>query len=140
MLLTLLLLSPAVTHAEQAKHFGKYVVHYNALQTSFLLPKIAREYGIKRSAQRIMLNISVLEKLDDTATKAVSADVWVTANSLSGQQRQISMRPIHEGDSIYYIGELDVADRETLIFDINVKPAGEKTTYPLKYSKQFYTK
>lgn len=137
--LVLLLLHPAPTLAEQAKQFGKYIVHYNALQTSFLTPKVARDNNIKRSANRIMLNVSVLEEADDHSTRAIPAAVWVNATNLSGQQRQISMRPIHESDAIYYIGELPVANEETLNFAINVQPTGETRTFSVQYREQFFT-
>lgn len=128
---------PTLIHAEQSRQFDQYVVHYNAIQTSFLTPKVASDYDIKRSSNRMLLNISVL-KQENGASKATAAAVWVSANSLGGQQREISMRPIHEGEAIYYIGELTVNHRETLNFNINVQPVGENKTYTLKYSKEFF--
>lgn len=137
--LVLMLLHSTPTLAEQAKQFGKYIVHYNALQTSFLTPKVAKENNIQRSSNRIMLNVSILEEQEDRSTRAIPAAVWVDATNLSGQQRQISMRPIRESDAIYYIGELPVANQETLNFAINVQPSGEKKTFSVRYREQFFT-
>ena len=137
--LILLLLHSTSTLAEQAREFGKYIVHYNAVQTSFLNPKVAKENNIQRSSNRIMLNVSVLEKQKDSSTRAIPAAVWVDATNLSGQQRQISMRPIRESNAIYYIGELPVVNQETLNFAINVQPTGENRTFSVQYREQFFT-
>lgn len=131
---------PLYSYGEQTKNFGKYHVHYNALETTFLSPKVANEYGIKRSKNRIMLNISVQEKMENAFQKPVSAAVWATATNLTGQLKQISIRPIHEGEVIYYIGELSVADKETLDFTVNIQPANTKETFTLKFRQQFFTR
>lgn len=125
--------------AEQSERFGNYVVHYNALQTDFLTAKVAREYGIKRSRNRAMLNIAV-QKKDGQKNKPVEANVTVTAVNLSGQLRTIKMRPVRDGTAIYYIGETSVSNRETLRFNVVIKPANSGQKYTLKYSKQFFTR
>ena len=63
-------------HAEQSSSFGDYVIHYNAIPSTFLTPDTAREYGISRSRNRAMLNISVQEKTGNgLETVAVPAKV-----------------------------------------------------------------
>jgi hypothetical protein len=49
------------------------------------------------------------------------------------------MRKVPEQDAIYYIGETPVANRETLIFDITVKPEGADTASEVRFKRQFYT-
>jgi hypothetical protein len=140
MILSLGTLIPLYSYAEQVKDFGKYHVHYNALDTTFLSAKVANEYGIKRSKNRMMLNISIQEKMENTSQNPVSAAVWASATNLTGQLKQISIRPVHEGEAIYYIGELSVADKETLDFTVNIQPANTKETLTLKFRQQFFTR
>ena len=139
-ILSLGLWLPLYSYGEQAKDFGQYNVHYSALETTFLSPKVANDYNIKRSRNRIMLNISVQEKMDNGIHKSVAASVWATATNLTGQLKQISIRPIHEGEVTYYIGALSVADKETLSFTVNVQPVSTKETYTLSFRQQFFTK
>ena len=139
-ILCLGMLIPSYSYAEQTKDFGKYHVHYSALETTFLSAKVANEYGIKRSRNRIMLNISVQEKMENALQKPASAAVWASATNLTGQLKQISIRPIHEGKAIYYIGELSVADKETLDFTVNIQPVNTKETLTLKFRQQFFTR
>jgi hypothetical protein len=49
------------------------------------------------------------------------------------------MRQIDEQDAIYYIGEVAVANRETLIFDISIAPEGVATPSEVRFKRQFFT-
>ncbi len=49
------------------------------------------------------------------------------------------MRQIDEGDAIYYIGEVAIANRETLVFDISVTPDGSNQANDVRFKRQFFT-
>ena len=115
---------------------GDHVVHFNAHPTDQLTPQVARSYGIVRSKNRAYLTISVLEQ---DSGKAVLADITVKTVNLTGQLKNVVMRKINEGDSIYYIGETPVANRETLVFDISVTPEGVAGPFDLRFQRQFYS-
>jgi len=118
---------------------GEFVVHFSAQSTDQLPPEVARAYNIVRSKNRAMLNISIIRKSDNAS---VSGEVSVKTVNLTGQLKSVTMRRIEEpGDvaAIYYIGETAVANRETLIFDIRVKPDGEDRVSDVRFKRQFYT-
>lgn len=115
---------------------GTHVIHFSAQSTDQLPPEVARAYDILRSKNRAMLNVSVIRKSDNTA---VTAAVNVKTVNLTGQLKNVTMRQINEQDAIYYIGETAVANRETLIFDINVMPEGEDQATDVRFKRQFYT-
>ncbi len=95
------------------------------LRTDELTADIARVYGIQRSSNRVMLNVTVLRKEAEHAPrKPVEATVAVDAYNLNGQLKDIDMRRVSEGEAIYSIGEVSIAGTEILVFDINVTPAG----------------
>jgi hypothetical protein len=123
---------------ESSKDFGDHVVHFNALVTDQLTPEIARQYGIVRSESRIMLNVSILRKSDASMGTAVPGAVAASAINLTGQLRGIAMREILEGEAIYYIGELPIADGETLIFTIDATPLNEPSRFTVRFKKQFF--
>lgn len=139
LVLTLIMLVPLSAQAEQVKDFGKYRVHYSAIQTSFLSPKVSHDYGIGRSRNRIMLNIAVQEKTGNSKTKSIIASVSVTATNLTGQLKSVSMRPIHDRDVVYYIGELGVAHGESLDFRVDVKPENSTQNLVFNFRQKFYT-
>ena len=132
--------SAAVPEAQPAgasnADIGDHIVHFSALSTDQLTPEVARAFNIVRSKNRAMLNISVLRKSDQ---KAVTATVSVETVNLTGQLKNISMRKAEEGDAIYYIGEVAVSNRETLVFDISVTPEGADRASELRFKREFFT-
>jgi hypothetical protein len=124
-----------VTFAESSGSIGDYIVHYNALSTESLPPSVARAYGITRSKNRGLLNISILKKGGNF--EGVEADVDVSATNLTGQLRNINLRQVKDQNAVYYISEFSVADRETLDFSISVKKGDQSGNFKLR--QQFFT-
>jgi hypothetical protein len=110
------------------------------LTTDNLTPEVARAYGLQRSKNRGMLNVSVIREVAGTTGTPVSADVVASATNLAGQHRTIPMREIKDGDAIYYIGEFRIADEETLKFTIEVTPSGESSSHMVRLTQQFFAK
>ncbi len=115
---------------------GDHVVHFSAQSTDQLPPEIARAYNIVRSKNRAMLTVSVLIESDNSG---VPADLAVRTVNLTGQLKNVTMRRIDEQDAIYYIGETPIANRETLVFDISVKPEGVDKVSEVRFKRQFFT-
>ncbi len=113
---------------------GDHVVHFSAQSTDQLPPDVARAYNIVRSKNRAMLNVSVLNEADN---RSVAADIAVKTVNLTGQLKNVQMRRIDEQDAIYYIGEVAVANRETLIFSMT--PEGLDTPSEVRFKRQFFT-
>lgn len=128
------LLAPLAS-AENSKAVGDYMVHFNALSSESLPPSVAKAYGIKRSKNTGLLNISVLKK--GGSFQGVEADIEVHATNLTGQLRKLSLRKITEQQAIYYISEFSVAHRETLDFDIKVTTA-DNSTGNISLRQQFF--
>jgi hypothetical protein len=115
---------------------GDHIVHFSALSTDQLTPEVARAFAIVRSKNRAMLNVSILRKADQ---KAVTAAVTVDTVNLTGQLKNVTMRKAEEGDAIYYIGEVAIANRETLVFDISITPDGADRASNLRFKREFFT-
>ena len=118
---------------------GEHVIHFSAQSTDQLPPDIARVYNIVRSKNRAMLTVSIIEK---ATNQSVTGEVTVKTQNLTGQLKNVITREIREPgetEAIYYIGETPVANRETLIFDITVIPAGMTASSNVRFKRQFYT-
>jgi hypothetical protein len=126
--------------AQQSQDFGDYVVHYNALNTNLIPPQVAQAYGIARSANRALLNVTVLKKVMDTPGSPTSATVTASGTNLTGQRRDIELREIKEpGGAVYYVGEFPVHNLETYLFDVEVAVEGEAQPLQVRFKQQFYT-
>jgi predicted small lipoprotein YifL len=122
------------THRE----FGEYEVHYNALRTDQLAPAVARAYGIERSANRVMLNVSLLRKNPDGSTTPVDGTVTASAYNLNGQVKDLQVRRITEGTSFYFIGEVGISGAEILVFDISAVPSGQAAKFAAQFKREFF--
>jgi hypothetical protein len=115
---------------------GDHVVHFSAQATDQLPPEVARTYNFVRSKNRAMLTVPVIE---ESTGNAVTANVEVKTVNLTGQLKNVTMRTITEQESIYYIGETAISNRETLIFDISVTPDGVDKPTDVRFRRQFFT-
>jgi len=133
---------PLGAMAEDSTEVGNYTVHHNAFTTDTLVPAVAKQYGVTRSKNMAILNVVVLEKTMGKETQPlapVPADIKASAANLTGQLRDLELREIREGNSIYYIAEFRVADQETLDFTLGVTPKGAKEGFTVKFRQQFFT-
>jgi hypothetical protein len=128
---------PAAPSEPTHQVFGEFEVHFNALRTDELAPEVARAYGIGRSANRVMLNVSLLRRDADGRTVPVDGKVTATARNLNGQLKDLAMRRITEGASVYFIGEVGISGTEILVFDIEAVPAGAPGTYAVQFKREF---
>ncbi len=122
---------------------GDHEVHYSAQTTDQLPPQFAQLHSIVRSKNRAMLNVSVISK---ESSRPVTATVTAKTVNLTGQLKSVTIREITEGNAetdnfvaIYYVGETNVANRESLVFTISVTPEGVDRTTEVKFQREFFT-
>ncbi len=133
-------LSATSAPAEESTKVPGYTIHHNALTTNLLAPDVARSYGIQRSTNRGLLNVSVIRDVPGTTGRPVVAGVRATSKDIRGTIREIPMREVREGDAVYYLGEFPVEHGETLNFTVDVKPQGEAASYTATLSQEFFTR
>lgn len=127
---------PAEPAEASSMDIGNHVVHFSAQRTDQLPAEIARLYNIVRSENRAMLTVSVIS---EATGSGVPAAIEVSTVNLTGQLKNVNMRRVNEEEAIYYIGETAVANRETLIFDISVRPEGVEEPSEMRFKRQFFT-
>jgi hypothetical protein len=137
---TLLVSTPSVAESQT---FGEYTVHYIAVNSTFLTPEIAAQYKIVRSKRRAFLNIAVLHNNPDgsttnAATTPVKAVLSGGKRNLMQQSTDIPFEEIREGAAIYYIGQFDFSNAETLRFSVAVQPEGKGDKHLIEWTTQLY--
>ena len=121
-LLLLVLLLPGPVAANSLRE-GEYVLLWSAVPTTMLTPEIAKQAGITRSANRVLVNIAV-RRGPDGADAAVPATVKIAATNLAGQRELLDVREHREGDAIYYLAQARIAGEDTLTFEVEALPQG----------------
>lgn len=135
-----LLVSLASVNA-QAESFtedDRYIVHYNAFNSSAITPDIAKVHNLVRSGYRGMVNITVQRKRADGPPTNVTAFLDGKAKHLNGTEIPLEFTQINEGEVVYYIGEFQISNGQPLTFDIDVKPGAEHSGFHLKFSKTLF--
>ena len=127
------------SYAENSKEFGDYVIHYNAFRSDTISPDVAKQYGLTRASNRILINIAVLKKVLNTTGKPTSSKVTGHASNLTGQLKNLEFKEITEGNAIYYLASTKISDGEFLKFDIKIIPDGETRAARLRFDKRFFT-
>jgi Domain of unknown function (DUF4426) len=118
--------------AEQFKAFGDVEVHYVVVNTLFLQPEVAARYGVVRSSDRAIVNLSVL----DHGVALLSEVSGETINLLS-QRAPLEFATIREGDAIYYIASIRYTDRDVLRFDLTVS-VPDRAPMKLEFQQSMY--
>lgn len=139
-LLAIGLLAPLQAGADDSTSANGYVIHHSAFTADTLDPAVAQRYGIQRSKQRGVINVSLIKEKAGTVGVPTAARVEVSATSHNGQTMRVPMRELKEQDAVYYIGEFPVQDQETLDFSIEVTPEGSAKGIKAKTSQQFFTR
>lgn len=122
------------TFAEQKQEFSNLEVHYIALPSMFIEPEIATQYGLKRSKYTGLVNISVLDKNQDSMP--IEAQLIGSGRNLIGQSEALQFKKITEGKSIYYIATYPFTNEEIVKFDVQIKAQGK--TNRLKFEHKYY--
>jgi hypothetical protein len=130
--------TPSEPATSSSRDFGNYVLYFNAIRTDVLTPEIAKKNNIARSANRALVNISISKKAEGTPGVPVAGSVVVQAVNLNGQFKDLTVREVREGDAIYYIGDVAVANDETLVFTVDATPSNETSPLSVRFQRQFF--
>lgn len=114
---------------------GELTVRANAVSTTHLGAAMAKQYGIARTDDTVLLIVSVRQGPDGQDI-AVPADVTATARTLSHAPVPLSLREVRTGapgsapDQVLvdHIGTFKVAPPDTLTFDVKVSRDGKLLT------------
>ena len=118
----------------QYKELGPWQVHYIAFPSTFIQPQIAKTYDLERSGYKGIVNISILK--NDTDKTAQKATLQGTAKNLLGNKQTLNFKEVVEGDSIYYLAQVDYTNEEILRFEIEIQQGNQFQT--LKFKQKFY--
>ena len=120
---------------ETSKVFGDHEVHFNAFHSTFLLPEVAKLYGIGRNDHLGVVMVSVIQK--DKPGVGVGARVGGAATNMASQMKALDFDEIREGDAIYHISTFPFDQKDHLTFTVAVEIAPTGETHKLKWRHQF---
>ncbi|MDR0779589.1 MAG: DUF4426 domain-containing protein [Pseudomonadales bacterium] len=134
----LLTLSCALLARADSTDIGGYTVHYLAVNSTFLDPGIAAQYGIVRGARQAFINVAVLRQDGSSAGTPVTASISGGKFNLMQQSTPLQFKEVREGQAIYYLAQFDFSNAETLRFEITVQIEGQNDAHKITWSTQLY--
>jgi hypothetical protein len=132
------LLGAMGSRAQLSERYGPYELHYSVVNSTFIEPRVAAQYGITRGRRRAILNLSLREHLDDGSTVARDMAIEGRSWDLTQQQINFDFLEVREGPAIYYIGEFGFINREWRFFEASFTPEGSSQSYRFNYKQQMY--
>ncbi len=115
--------------------FKNHVVHYTLFDSTFILPEVAKAYGIKRSKNESLLNVTLTRKGE---FGGIPATLEGTHKNLMQQQKRLHFTEIKEKDAVYYLAPVRVSTKELLHFELNLSPNDSDEVLTVKFSQKVY--
>jgi hypothetical protein len=134
--LLVLLLSAVTAQGQQSQRFGPYELFYSVVNTTFLEPGVAANYGITRGKKKAILNLAVREHVEggtEARSMILKGRTWDLI-----QNQFLEFKQVREGPAIYYIGEFSFINEEWRFFEVDFRPEGATETYTFKHKHQLY--
>lgn len=132
------LLFSAAANAQMSERFQQYELHYSVVNSTFVEPAVAAQYGISRGKRRAFVNFSLREHLPDGSTVARPMQMSGQSWDLTQQQVDFDFIEVREGPAIYYIGEFKFINREWRFFKLAFTPEGSEETFEFEFKQQMY--
>lgn len=138
LLATVIVLASGPAHAQLSERFGPYELHYSVVNSTFIEPAVAAQYGLTRGKRRALVNLSLREHRDDGTTVARAMDIEGSSRDLTARRIGLDFVEVREGPAIYYIAEFRFINREYRFFDVAFTPAGAEQGYEFSFKQQMY--
>lgn len=136
----LLPLLAGTAQAQQSKRFDNYELHFSVVNTTFLDPAIASQYGIVRGKRRGIVNIA-LRKHREGQSDGEATTLPMTLEGRTWDliaEQPLEFTEINEDSAVYYIGDFKFINREWRWFELRFRPKGAERTYTHKFKHQLY--
>jgi len=128
-------------HSAEAaeKKVGDYIIYYNAFNSSFLQPDVAKNYNITRSGLTAVLNVSIHKDGKPTERQATAASVQGKVTNSLSQFTELAFREIKEEQAIYYIADFQFRPEEDTTIEFTIKAPGMARAETISFKQKFYT-
>lgn len=131
------LLATLQIQAEQYVDQGEFRVHYAAINSSDLTPEVARQFGVQRTRNEILLVLNAQQR-QVGGYMSVAATAEGHATTLLGHRQTLKLQPVQEAGVHYVIGSFTTLDGEFMTVEAKVRPAEAKVSIPIRFTQQFF--
>lgn len=128
-------LAPPVWSETHEQAFAHHLLRADVISSLTITEAAAAEEHIQRSADRAIINVTVLKK-DGQPEQTLPAQVEVVATDLNGIHQKVGLRESRYGNWISYTGNFKVLPNEVLDFTVRARPQNSDQLLEMQYRQQ----
>ena len=127
-------------------------LHYNALLSTDIPAQVMKSYGLKRSKNLGLLNLSLVSYADDpmggpALRNGIKAQaVACTSTNLNSQQRELDIQAVKSGEAVYHLALFPIESDDNIDFSCSLTvPEGvggdlspQERELSIEFSKGFF--
>ncbi|RPG49088.1 MAG: DUF4426 domain-containing protein [Gammaproteobacteria bacterium TMED1] len=131
--LWLLLIFSGDVVSQQTENWKDYEIHFAVIPSVFVSKEVAKAHGIIRARGRMITNIAITKR-----GTPIRARVKGTASNLLKQHITLQFLEIIENQTVYYIANNILDEKDNINYKITIKPEDESEPYELLFTRQYY--
>lgn len=118
---------------------GDFEMRYGTVLASELPDEVATRHGIERRNDRMVINLSVLQRRAGGVPVPVEAEVAGTWRGLVSETRSLEFRAVAAQAAVSYLAIVPVVDGEVMVIEMRAKPPGAARPLQARITRRFDT-
>lgn len=119
---------------------GDFEMRYGTVLASELPEEVAARHGIERRSDRMVINLSVLQRRAGEVPLPVAAEVAGTWRGLVSEPRTLDFRAVAAHEAVSYLAVVPVVDGEVVMLELRASPPGAKRPLEARITRRYDTR
>ena len=119
---------------------GDFEMRYGTVLASELPAEVAARHGIERRSDRMVINLSVLQRRAGEVPLPVEAEVAGSWRGLVSEPRALDFRALAAHEAVSYLAVVPVVDGEVIMLELRARPPGAKRPLDARITRQYDTR
>lgn len=116
---------------------GDFEMRYGTVLAGDLPDEVATRHGIERRNDRMVINLSVLQRRAGEVPVPVEAEVAGTWRGLVAEPQALEFRPVAADQTVSYIAVVPVVDGEVIVLELRARPPGATRPLEARITRRF---
>jgi len=118
---------------------GDFEMRYGTVLADELPDEVAARHGIERRGDRMVINLSVLQRRAGEVRLPIEAEVAGTWRGLVSEPRSLDFRAVAAHEAVSYLAVVPVVDGEVMVIEMRAKPPGATRPLEARITRRFDT-
>lgn len=119
---------------------GDFEMRYGTVLAGDLPDEVATRHGIERRNDRMVINLSVLQRRAGEVPLPVEAEVAGTWRGLVSEPRTLDFRAVAAHEAVSYVAVVPVVDGEVIMLELWARPPAATRPLEARITRRFDTR